>query len=165
MSPELDKKLCEKYPLIFKQRHLSMRVTAMCWGFSCGDGWYTLIDTLCLMLYAPYKQAVRDYEYARKWEGQAPYPGAPVITAVDVERKRLAMARAEQQVPVAVQVKEKFGTLRFYVNKADEQARAYIEFAEAMSARTCEVCGAPGKVRGGGWLQSLCDAHLTSSSP
>ena len=47
MSPELDAKLCQKYPLIFSQRYLSMKETAMCWGFECGDGWYNIIDALC----------------------------------------------------------------------------------------------------------------------
>lgn len=47
MREDLDKKLCEKYPLIFKNRHESMTKTAMCWGFECGDGWYDLIDVLC----------------------------------------------------------------------------------------------------------------------
>ena len=50
MRNELDKKLCEKYPKIFAQRNKSMRETAMCWGFSCGNGWYDLIDTLCHLL-------------------------------------------------------------------------------------------------------------------
>lgn len=47
MSPELDKKLCEKYPKIFVNRHGNMKETAMCWGFECGDGWYDLLDHLC----------------------------------------------------------------------------------------------------------------------
>lgn len=47
MREELDKALCEKYPLIFKNRHEPMTKTAMCWGFECGDGWYDLIDNLC----------------------------------------------------------------------------------------------------------------------
>jgi hypothetical protein len=27
-----------------------MTETAMCWGFSCDDGWFDLIDTLCKLL-------------------------------------------------------------------------------------------------------------------
>ena len=50
MSPELDKKLCDKYPKIFRDRHASMMETCMCWGFETGDGWYWLIDKLCEML-------------------------------------------------------------------------------------------------------------------
>jgi hypothetical protein len=159
MSPELDKQLCERYPLVFKDRHASMRETAMCWGFEHGDGWFPILDTLCALLYAPYREAAEEYEYARKHEGTAPWEGADVITAVEVERKRLAKAQAAQATPIAVQVKEKFGTLRFYVQGANEQTYHYIEFAEALSARTCEECGAPGRTRGGGWVRTLCDRH------
>jgi hypothetical protein len=47
MSPELDKLLCDKYPKIFAQRHLPITQTCMARGFSCDDGWFTLIDQLC----------------------------------------------------------------------------------------------------------------------
>ena len=47
MRKELDEALCAKYPLIFRDRNAPMTQTAMCWGFSCGDGWYTIIDVLC----------------------------------------------------------------------------------------------------------------------
>jgi DNA-directed RNA polymerase subunit RPC12/RpoP len=50
MTQELDKKLCEKYPKIFADRHGDMRNTAMCWGICTGDGWYWLIDKLCSQL-------------------------------------------------------------------------------------------------------------------
>jgi hypothetical protein len=45
MTPELDAKLCEKYPLIMSDRRLDMLETAMCWGFDHGDGWYNLLDS------------------------------------------------------------------------------------------------------------------------
>lgn len=50
MKAELDKTLCDKYPRIFADRHRSPQETAMCWGLSCGDGWYWLIDQLCSYL-------------------------------------------------------------------------------------------------------------------
>ncbi len=58
------------------------------------------------------------------------------------------------------QIKEKFGTLRFYVSGAasDSMMEAIME-AESLSARTCERCGAPGAVRvsrAGFWLKTLC---------
>jgi hypothetical protein len=45
MTPELDAKLCEKYPLIMSERRLGAMETAMCWGFDHGDGWYNLLDS------------------------------------------------------------------------------------------------------------------------
>ncbi len=59
----------------------------------------------------------------------------------------------------ADQVKEKFGTLRFYMSSSTDEMEAWIDEAEAESAVTCEECGAPGKLRGKGWLYTACDAH------
>lgn len=59
----------------------------------------------------------------------------------------------------AVQVKEKFGGLRFYVDGASPEQYAVISFVESLSCYTCEVCGAPGKQRKGGWIKTLCDEH------
>ena len=39
------------------------------------------------------------------------------------------------------QIKEKFGTLSFYVSKKTDELRKMIEDAEAESYHTCEVCG------------------------
>lgn len=60
---------------------------------------------------------------------------------------------------VATQVKEKYGTLRFYYTGGDDYIDGVVAMAEAMSAVTCETCGAPGKLREGGWLKTLCDQH------
>lgn len=64
------------------------------------------------------------------------------------------------------QAKEKFGGLRFYVdrtrcrrnNPEDEEFFALIRQAEILSERTCEICGAPGALRSDKrWIQTLCD--------
>lgn len=55
------------------------------------------------------------------------------------------------------QVKEKFGTLRYYVGKMTAQGHIYIAEAENLSAVTCEECGRPGKIWGSkGWIRTLC---------
>lgn len=60
---------------------------------------------------------------------------------------------------VATQVKEKFGTLRFYVDGGNDYTDGMIRMAEVLSERTCEQCGASGKMRGAGWLYVACDQH------
>lgn len=55
------------------------------------------------------------------------------------------------------QIKEKFGGLRFYVASAGKEIYDAIDEAERKSFETCESCGAPGKLRKGGWLKTLCD--------
>jgi hypothetical protein len=61
---------------------------------------------------------------------------------------------------VAVQVKEKFGSLRFYVESADDMIEGMIWFAEHLSAHTCEVCGKPGEiVNSHDWFSCVCPEH------
>lgn len=66
---------------------------------------------------------------------------------------------------VAVQVKEKFGALRFYAVGADAAQHAMIEVAETMSARLCEVCGNRGELMSRrGWMMTRCPAHSEEDS-
>ena len=60
---------------------------------------------------------------------------------------------------VASQIKEKFGTLRFYGHGGDDKIHAMIEFAESFSGKICEQCGSPGKTKGHGWYYTACAAH------
>jgi hypothetical protein len=66
--------------------------------------------------------------------------------------------KKEQVVPQVTldQVKEKFGTLRFYYTGGDEYIRGLVSMAESMSAVTCESCGNPGKQTHGGWIKTTC---------
>ena len=131
MQKELDDQLCEKYPKLFVERNLPMSQTCMCWGFSCGDGWFNIIDLLC----------------------------ANIQSHIDWENKN------EEKVPQVVvkQVKEKFGTLRFYISGGDDYIHGLVRMAESMSSRTCEKCGASGKLYGvsekgiTGWMHTHCD--------
>lgn len=62
-----------------------------------------------------------------------------------------------------VQIKEKFGSLRFYVQGVEYGTPAYeaIIEAERLSEKTCEECGEPAEVKSvEGWLRCLCDEHL-----
>ena len=58
----------------------------------------------------------------------------------------------------AVQVKEKFGGLRFYVSGSNEKQESMIDFAEFLSQSICEKCGSTKEVTRtkGGWIKSLC---------
>jgi len=59
--------------------------------------------------------------------------------------------------PVATQVKEKFGTLRFYVSGANEQQHNYITAFEHMSGKICETCGTTvGVYFTKGWIKATC---------
>lgn len=60
---------------------------------------------------------------------------------------------------VAEQVKEKFGTLRFYYRGGDDYISGLVSMAESMSGVTCDVCGAPGETGGQGWISTRCETH------
>ena len=69
--------------------------------------------------------------------------------------------KKEEVVPQVTldQVKEKFGTLRFYYTGGDDYIDGLVSMAESMSGVTCETCGKPGTSSGGGWIKTLCEEH------
>jgi len=59
---------------------------------------------------------------------------------------------------LVLQVKEKFGGLRFYVGGASDEVYALIDKAEEESFKICELCGTKDNVSTKcGWLSTLCD--------
>ena len=159
MKRELDEALCAKDPLIFRDRHANMQVTAMCWGLECGNGWYNIIDTLCGLLIYDYRSAKSRYDHLLETGVGNVLYGTKTVTQEALDEAKAKLDEETLKVPVAVQVKEKFGGLRFYVQAATDKHYNFISFAESMSYRTCEDCGAPGKTYTDGWHTTLCDIH------
>ena len=54
------------------------------------------------------------------------------------------------------QVKEKYGTLRFYINAGSSEIYQLIHKAEEKSATTCICCGKPAKYISLGWISPYC---------
>lgn len=55
-------------------------------------------------------------------------------------------------------IKEKFGGLRFYINDGNEKLFKIIENSENKSYRICEITGKKGKLRKDiTWIKTLCD--------
>lgn len=169
MKQELDKALCQKYPLIFADRHGDYITTAMCWGFECGDGWYNIIDTLCGAIQTHIDQRAKDIEYRTKINdlvAEYIYGNREPLEQFAGNHAGIFAKGGIKEVPasieqvVATQVKEKYGGLRFYYGGGDDTIDAYVRFAEYLSERTCDVCGAPGKQRDGGWIVTRCDEHV-----
>jgi|ERR1019366_4638319 hypothetical protein len=129
MDIKLDANLCKKYPHLYADRNLSMQETCMVWGFECGDGWYKIIDELSAVLEALIVEWVKN----------------------DPENS--------EHYPRASQVKEKYGTLSFYMTSGTDEMDAFIRTAEIQSSNTCERCGKPGKMRGHGWYYTACARH------
>ena len=65
----------------------------------------------------------------------------------------------DEYFPISVaQVKEKYGTLRFYMYGTTDSIEQVIDKAELKSAITCEECGKPGSMRERHhWYSVRCD--------
>ena len=140
---ELFERLAKKNPdLMQKSRQQYLGV---------GEGWFHIIDALCGRISHGVNQARYQLKYAMENQG-----GKYAKSISDAEA---ALAEAIDNLPVIDQIKEKFGGLRFYISGGDVATGHYIEFAEAMASRTCEICGSPGEPRNTGWVKTLCDKH------
>lgn len=134
MKKENDEYLVKNFPLLYSDRNGSMYDTCMCWGFSVGDGWFTLIKELSEKL----------EPLINEWIKENPKPK-------DEEEAEL------WYYPRASQVKEKFGGLRFYLSSGTDEMYDLCHEAEKKSYSICENCGEPGKQRDDGWIFTLCD--------
>ena len=101
------------------------------------------------------------YETCMNWGFECGDGWEPLIRDLSLQLEFL-----NENSPVwveAVQVKEKFGTLRFYTTILRggkfwaDIVYALTDYAEDKSAYTCEWCGKRGKVRQDGWVRTLCD--------
>jgi hypothetical protein len=69
------------------------------------------------------------------------------------------LSPARRRDVFCVQVKEKFGGLRFYMNATTPALANAIDRAVEASFHICEDCGRPGRLRRRRWLATLCDRH------
>jgi len=182
MKKELDELLCKNYPKIFRDRNAPMTHTAMCWGFECSSGWYDIINSMCRAMQSHidhsrnnraralrYNRAVNramkgDLEPLTKYYTFGKGINSRVYAENSVKQEisnGLKLRNVPTACPqvIATQVKEKFGTLRFYYYGGDDYCRGVESMAESMSAVTCEECGNHGKLLTQGWYRTLCEIH------
>ena len=175
MKQELDKLLCEKYPKMMVNRNKDMKETCMCWGFECGDGWFNILNQLMSQIQHHIDWKEKQRKWAMDYNEMAAQAKAGNFDLFEetmkaqpndeYKEKRLAeiVAGDFRQVPESIpqvtldQVKEKFGTLRFYYSGGDDYISGMVSLAESMTAVTCESCGKIGERRGGGWVHTYCE--------
>jgi hypothetical protein len=177
MKIELDKLLCEKYPKMMVNRNSPMTETCMCWGFECGDGWFNILDQLMGNIQHHIDWKEKQHNWAIEHNNMVTQCREGIfdlfeksmesIVSQEYKEKRLEeiLANGFRAVPETIpqvtldQVKEKFGTLRFYYTGGDDIIDGMVRMAESMTEVTCEECGNIGERRGGGWIRTLCDQH------
>lgn len=161
-------KLYKDFSYLYRGRKLSLRHSLMGFGFECGEGWKDILEVLSILIMDEIKKQ------DKLWKIR-PYLITVVgawNTLMRLQPKWLQNSSTFGNYPrftvnifegfTAVQVKEKYGTLRFYMNYETEVISKYIRLAELLSESTCEKCGASGKIRGTGWMYVACDEHTAA---
>lgn len=135
--PNLADELVPKYPNLYKQYHTTQEQRN-------AQGYYNSFDAY-------------GFETPKGWD--------------DVLRRLSAtlsnICTADGCDINVVQVKEKFGGLRFYYDGDGNCTRinAAIRAAEVECYATCGICGKPGKlVNDRGWLMVVCEEHKRESA-
>lgn len=142
MDIELQNELFTKYPELFSNKDKGPQQSCMAWGIDVnGNGWYDIISSVCWMI----KQHEDNIRFRKEY----------------LEKKHPErLAQEPEYFPVKFdQVKEKYGGLRLYFSGGDNYVEGLVRMAEAISYKTCEVCGNKGEANKGGWISVRCEAH------
>lgn len=129
MTDKLNKLLRDDFPLMFDGLPIGY--------VSCNAGWYDLLHYLCQTIQGHIDSRKRQHEWLIS---RGDKPTNDLVPQVRVQH-----------------IKEKFGTLRFYFRGGDDYIHGAVQLAEYMSGCLCEDCGAPGSLRDGGWIRTLCN--------
>jgi len=161
--------IIQKYPKIFPSTWTDLGI---------GEGWNSIIACLC-------SNAQHHIDYSRKTRKNVLHYNRALVASIksgsidpliryhDPKLAHWAVKYAQadfdkntpKTVPDAcpqisvVQIKEKFGTLRFYYDGGDEKISTMVEMAESMSGYMCDSCGSPASTSSAkGWLSTRCES-------
>jgi len=138
MKPELEKKLFNMFPDLYRDHKLPDSVSRMGDGFCVGDGWYDIIEDLSVKIDILFlKNKLNENDYPSVFQVKEKFGGL-----------RYYMNDCSK---LSAECKEELYTL--------------IQEAEAKASQTCQVCGKPGHlVDDGHWLVTLCVDHIKKES-
>ena len=162
MTKELQEKLFTKYDKMFRDRSKPMSETCMCWGCSCDDGWYHILDHMCaqlehlreeydvVVIFDQIKEkfgTLRIYhheEYGDRWTKEGEWKDWKIDDKSEIEYSSLGWRHSGKMVSAAQHV--------------SDQIEEVIRVTDMMSHITCEKCGMTGATQTeGGWITTLCD--------
>jgi len=164
MSPELEHKLIEKYPDLFKGRHKPITESLMAFGAEFQDGWYKIFDDLCEYLthLSGHEKLVKlKPELVTKKNHGYMYVKCPTISFTQVKEKYGTMRvywmgdGIDNWDEIESKIDPSFNTENLFSDYYDRIENA-IDYAGFLSGKTCEVCSEPGKVYTNGWCMSRC---------
>lgn len=142
----------------------------------CGQGWLGLIDALCNSIELHIKNSSTKFkanvsynkmvETARQgdWKLFDQYYLNWLPSDLDKRRREIVSENLREiKIPcpdvVIKRIEVKAGTLEVDWTGGDDTVTGMIELAKIISRSTCEKCGAPGTIRGKGWIYTSCENH------
>lgn len=154
MNEKNTKHLMERFSRFFEHKD-DLGRSLMGFGFACGDGWFSLVEGLLEFAEHKAKRWSEVVEIRKRLEAEGRF----------VEKQHGWITEYFQRYPTdpfenfeVVQVKEKFGGLRFYCFGGNDEFRGAVDFAEQLSFRICEECGSLGDLMvRDGWYKTMCE--------
>ena len=130
MKLELDEKLCKDFPILYRNRHASMQISCMHWGFDIGDGWEPIIR-----------------EASEKLE--------KIAAAMPDDENRMIAAQVKEKFGVMRLYVDCYPADETLY----EEVKKIVDEAEAKTEVTCETCGQEGSSREHHrWYVTLCES-------
>ena len=140
-SKEYNKELCSRYPFLIPRNSFSGRKITEGAGYWPGS---------------PDKIPEYDWEFTEL--DAMPDGWRKAFGEQLCEELKAALEESGQLEEYRIlQIKEKYGTLRWYSYFPNEKVREVIYKYEKLSARTCICCGKPATVVTTGWISPYCD--------
>jgi hypothetical protein len=185
---DFEQYLFKKYPDLFRadDKGELLPQQCRCWN-DCPKGWESIIDDLCGCIDRYIKCTSRSIpnpdEKLRFFLSKVWFAIARKIDRFFFSNNNLHVSKLRRftnrigrryflakrlyisQPPPSVKIeqyKEKFGSLRFYVQGGDDEVNGMIRFAEYLCDNTCQNTGGRGSmVQKGGWYATLSSEEAT----
>ena len=142
-----------------------IRKSQPCCGIDIEPGWEHLVTALFGQIehHIKWKRTQRaTVLWAKRVYSRLTQEQKELVPSWQLHRINQPLPDRQGRVYIA-QIKEKFGTLRIYIDGVeDDEIYSFIVMTETISGHVCEVCGKPGKGQSKrGWLRTLCAEHST----
>lgn len=138
MLEELENKIYEIAPILYKQKDLDETVTCMCWGFECPDAWFDIIFELSKKLeninckLAKFNVEINASQVKEKYGTLHFYYDVVYKTKLTNNDDRL---------------------VKQYIHRINDE----IMIAEQKTEKICAICGNPATTCTTGYILYLCE--------
>lgn len=151
MRRELEERLCEDFPDLFRQYSYS-KESYYALYIACGDGWEPIIRRLSERIKNIAETIVKSHhnhgnmEVSGEMQDRKSVDGGSKITLTPRDFRFMY-------------IKEKYGILHLSLSQSAPELEEAMNQARQESRYTCETCGRPGKFGGPSWPLVFCNHH------